>query len=268
MSEAETTNLVVGAASGMGAAVAARLAGRGRLLLADRDAQALARTAEGLDGDVATLACDLTREADVDALRDQAGRPGAIVVTAGLSPSMADGRRIYEVNLRGLERLLRALAPAADRGTAAVVFASTAGHMLPGSAPLDAILDDPLSEGFFDDLAAAGIDPENPLLAYPVSKRGVIRLARRHAAEWGSKGARILSLSPGIVDTAMGRLEAEHQPSMAHMIESSALGRMGRPEEVAAVADFLSSEAASFMTGVDVLVDGGSIASLGLSDRS
>lgn len=268
MSAAETTNIVVGAASGMGAAVAAQIAGRGPLLLADREGDALSRVAEGLVGEVATLACDLTRQADVDALRERSGRPGAVVVTAGLSPSMADGRRIYEVNLRGLERVIRALAPAVGPGTAAVVFGSTAGHMLPGSPALDAALDDPLSEGFFEALAGAGIDPDNPLLAYPVSKRGVIRLARRHAAAWGAKGARILSLSPGIVDTAMGRLETEHQPAMAHMIESSALGRMGRAQEVAAVAAFLTSDAASFMTGVDVLVDGGSITSLGLGGPS
>jgi NAD(P)-dependent dehydrogenase (short-subunit alcohol dehydrogenase family) len=268
LSKTGCTNVVVGAASGMGAAVAALFARRGPLLLADRDADALARVADALEGDVTTRVCDLTDPIDTEELVDACGRPGAVVVTAGLSPSMADGRRIYEVNLRGLERLIRGLAPAVDEATVAVVFASTAGHMLPGSAALDAVVDDPLSESFFDDLAAAGIDPQNPLLAYPVSKRGVIRLARRHAAAWGAKGARILSLSPGIIDTSMGRLEAENQPAMAHLVESSALGRIGRPQEVATVAAFLASEASSFMTGVDVLVDGGSIASLGLGDAA
>ena len=67
----------------------------------------------------------------------------------------------------------------------------------------------------------------------------------------------ILSLSPGIIDTGMGRLEAANQPVMAQMVESSPLGRVARPEEVAAVAAFLVSDAASFITGTDVLVDGG-----------
>jgi NAD(P)-dependent dehydrogenase (short-subunit alcohol dehydrogenase family) len=170
---------------------------------------------------------------------------------------MASGRPIYEVNLLGLERLVRAFEPAVGEGSAAVCFASVAGHLLPTSPEVSAVLDDPLSATFFDDLASHGFDPDNPDLAYALSKRGAIRLVRRHAPAWGARGARLLSLSPGIVDTGMGRLEAANQPLMAGMVDSSPLGRMGRPEEVAAVAAFLVSDAASFMTGVDVLVDGG-----------
>jgi NAD(P)-dependent dehydrogenase (short-subunit alcohol dehydrogenase family) len=256
---AEPTNVVVGAASGMGAAVASLLAPRGPLLLADRHADRLRDVAAKLGADVTTMACDVSVAEEIDALRDAVGRLGALVVTAGLSPSMADGRRIFEVNLMGLERLVRALEPAAGTGTAAVCFGSMAGHMLPVSDELAAILDEPLAPSFFDELAARGLDPENPQLAYVLSKHGVRRLVARHAPAWGARGARILSLSPGIVDTGMGRLEAESQPIMAGMVESSPLGRMGRPEEVAAVAAFLVSDAASFMTGTDVLVDGGAL---------
>jgi NAD(P)-dependent dehydrogenase (short-subunit alcohol dehydrogenase family) len=144
-----------------------------------------------------------------------------------------------------------------------VCFASTAGHLLPASSEVDAVLDAPLSPSFFDDLGRLGFDPDSPPLAYALSKRGVIGLVRRHAPAWGSKGARLLSLSPGIIDTGMGRLEASSQPAMAQMVESSALGRIGRPEEVAAVAAFLASDAASFVTGTDVRVDGGETAALG-----
>ncbi len=264
MSPAEPrTNVVVGAASGMGAAVAELLAPRGPLLLADRDTEQLGDVAARLGPDVSTTRCDITEPADVDTLVGATGPLGALVLTAGLSPSMASGRRIYEVNIVGTARVLRSFEPALGAGSVAVCFASMSAHLVPGSEEIDEVLDDPESPTLFDDLAAAGVDPDQPQLAYALSKRAVVRLVRRRATSWGARGARLLSLSPGIIDTGMGRLEAEHEPAMAQMVEASALGRMARPEEVAAVAAFLASDVASFMTGVDVLVDGGALAGMG-----
>ena len=256
------TGVVVGAATGMGAAASELLAERGPLVVADRDGDRASELAARLGPDVAAVRCDVTSADDVAALAAAVDRVGPLVVTAGLSPSMAPGRPIYEVNLLGTARVLDAFEPAIGEGSAAVCFASMAAHLVPPAEAIDRVLDDPLAPTFFDGLAVAGVDVDDPRSAYPFSKRGVIRLVRRRAGAWGRRGARLLSLSPGIIDTGMGRLEAEHEPAMAQMVEASALGRSAHPEEVAAVAVFLVSEAASFVTGTDVLVDGGAVAAL------
>jgi NAD(P)-dependent dehydrogenase (short-subunit alcohol dehydrogenase family) len=242
------TDVVLGAASGMGAAVARRLAGSGRrLLLADVN----------IDGDADIFRCDLTSRADVDALVAAAGSIDALVVTAGLSPTMADGRRILEVNLRALAALLDAVEPVMGQGSVAVLFSSMAGHLFPDAPAIDGVLDAPLAPSFFDDLTAAGVDVDDPGTAYGLSKRGVIRLVRKRAPAWAQWGARLVSLSPGIVDTPMGRKEAAEQPVMKQMVTATSLGRMLTADEVAAVAEFLVSDAAAGITGTDVLVDGG-----------
>lgn len=263
MNESEpATNVVIGAASGMGAASAALLARRGPLLLADVDGAGLDAVARSIDGDVDTIVCDVTVPTDVDALVAATGALGALVLTAGLSPTMDAGRRIYEVNLRGTQRVLEGYLPLVGPGSAAVCFASMAAHLMPADPAIDEILDACTDDDFYDRLSAVGLDPDVSEFAYALSKRGVIRLVERLAGSWGAAGARLLSLSPGIIDTGMGRQEAAAQPTMAVMEAESALGRSAGADEVARVAAFLVSADASFMTGTDVLVDGGCVAAM------
>jgi NAD(P)-dependent dehydrogenase (short-subunit alcohol dehydrogenase family) len=94
-----------------------------------------------------------------------------------------------------------------------------------------------------------------PGLAYAISKNFVHWYSRYLAAEFGERGARVVSVSPGSFDTAMGRLEEDH--GAGDLVKSAAVKRFGKPEEVAAVLAFCASEAPGYLTGVDILVDGG-----------
>jgi NAD(P)-dependent dehydrogenase (short-subunit alcohol dehydrogenase family) len=96
-------------------------------------------------------------------------------------------------------------------------------------------------------------------LAYGSAKRGVIRLVGRESVAWGRLGARICSISPGTIDTPMGQQEMAEQPFMATLLEHTPLGRLGRSDELANVVAFLVSDQASYMTGCDLLVDGGTV---------
>ncbi len=256
------TNVVVGAGSGMGRAVARMLAPRGPLLIADVNADAVGALAADIGGDVTAAAGDVTSAAQMDDLLARVDRLDALVITAGISGSMAPGRRILEVNLIGMTRLLAAVEPLVGPTTVAVCFASMSGYRVPDRPELMRILDDPLSERFFDAFLEIGIDPDQTQVAYPVSKRGVHRIPRRLCSSWGSRGARIMSLSPGINDTPMNRLDESRHPIMADIITTSPLGRRGTTQEVANVVEFLTSDRASFMTGSDVLVDGGMVTTI------
>ena len=255
------TDVVIGAGSGMGEAVARRLATDGRqLILADVDLNAANRVATELGANVSVISCDITNRNDLERICAQVRVIGRLVLTAGLSPTMAPGPRIVEVDLVGPALVLDAFEPTAGPGSVALLFSSMAGHLAPPNPKIDAILDKPLEADLLDNLRTVGVDLDEPGTAYTYAKRGVLRLVRRQASAWGHRGARVLSLSPGIIDTPMGRQENEAQPVMAAMVAGSPLGRPIDADEVASVAAFLLSSGAAAMTGTDVLVDGGTVA--------
>jgi NAD(P)-dependent dehydrogenase (short-subunit alcohol dehydrogenase family) len=251
------TDVVIGAGSGMGRAVAEALHGERALIVADRNAEAVSELTARLGPNVTPLGLDITDEQMVLSLARRVTRLGALVITAGLSPHMASGRPIYEVNLIGMARVLRALAPAVVPGSVAVCFASMAGHLTVPEPPVLRELDRPLDDDLLGRLSSVGIDVDEPNVAYVLSKFGVIRLARNLAPAWGRSGGRIVSLSPGIIDTPMGQLAIDDELSASAFVDPAPIPRLGRPEEIASVAAFLCSAGCSFVTGVDILVDGG-----------
>ena len=266
-----TVGIATGAGRGMGFSCAQRLTKMvDVLLVVDRDESSLESAVRELTGggaSVEPVALDVTDAPAVAGLVEHVRRFGtlrAVAHAAGISPTMADWRPVISVDLVGTALVLDALHPLAVDGTAVVCFASMAANFLaPFADPaVDKIIDDPLSPTLLDDLEknATGID--NSGSAYSWAKRGVQRLVRREAIRWGAAGARVCSVSPGIIDTPMGRQEYDQQPMMAVMVEQTPLHREGRPEELAAVVAFLLSDEASFVNGIDVTVDGGVCAAL------
>lgn len=259
------STLITGGARGIGFAVAKRLGIAGaRLLLADRSASDLSDAVRELatsgiearaqTGDVTSLS-DMwaaAREAACD------GRLDLLVHCAGVSPTMADGREILRVNLGGTLRVLDAADPLLHEGSCVVLIGSTSAAL--AGISFDQAIGDPREPEVFErltpHLAHAG-------LAYGISKRAVVRLAQALAFPLGRRGIRINTVSPGLADTVMGRQEEADTPIIPAMQAQIPFPRMVRPEEVAAAVAFLASDDASFITGADLLVDGGCVATLG-----
>lgn len=268
--------VVTGAAGAMGAGCARALASSfDALVLTDLHADALSAVGAGcVSAEVCTVAGDLTDPDLVARLVAETrarGEFGALVNTAGLSPTMAGWREILRVDLVAVARLLDAFFPIVVPGTVAVCIASVSGHMGAPDRELDAVLRDPLAPGF--DAAYRALTRAEPDAGwtYRCAKLGVIQLCARTAVRWGACGGRVVSLSPGLVDTGMGRLELANNEIKAALVEMTPLAPSrlgpetplpGRIDDIARTVDFLCSANASFISGCDVLVDGGLLAAM------
>jgi NAD(P)-dependent dehydrogenase (short-subunit alcohol dehydrogenase family) len=261
--------LVIIGAGGMGLSIARRV-GLGRVIvLADISESGLETAAEGLSADghhVVTKQVDVTSRASVAAVADlaaSAGRVTSVVHTAGLSPQQAPADAVLAVDLLGVALTIDEFGRVIEPGGAAVVIASMAAHMQPA---LDADVQRQLAETPTDELLNLAVCTAitDSRLAYPFAKRAnQIRVAAA-ASAWGQRGARINSISPGVISTAMGRLELSGESGglMQAMVDNAGVRRMGSPEDIAAATEFLLGPSATFITGIDLLVDGGVVAAI------
>jgi NAD(P)-dependent dehydrogenase (short-subunit alcohol dehydrogenase family) len=261
--------LVIIGAGGMGLSIARRM-GAGRvILLADVDAACLEAAGAALSSDgheVLTREVDVTSQPSVAALAEMAegtGRVTAVVHTAGLAPQQAPAAAILAVDLLGVAIVIDEFGRVIEPGGSAVVIASMAAHLHPA---LDPSVERQLATTPTDQLlgleACSSITDSR--LAYPFAKRAnQIRVAAA-AGGWGERSARINCVSPGVISTAMGRLElgGESGGLMQTMVDNAGLRRVGTPEDIAAATEFLLGSAAAFIAGTDLLVDGGVIAAI------
>jgi NAD(P)-dependent dehydrogenase (short-subunit alcohol dehydrogenase family) len=215
---------------------------------------------------VLTREVDVTSRSSVAAVAETAraaGRVTAVVHTAGLSPQQASTEAVLAVDLLGVALSIDEFARVIGSGGAGVVIASMAGHLMPA---LDPDVERQLATVPAEDLLSldACSNITSSQIAYPFAKRAnQIRVAAA-AGAWGERGARINSISPGVISTAMGRLElaSESGGLMRAMVDNSGLRRLGTPEDIAAAAEFLLGPSASFVTGTDLLVDGGVVGAI------
>lgn len=261
--QAKNVAVITGATGGMGSATARAMAGENwPLILCDLDAERLEAAAAPLraaGAQVETLAGDVA-DPDFPGMLAAllADRPiGAVVHAAGLSPTMAGAERIMAVNYDATARLVAMIRPRMAPGACAVLISSSSAYecKVPElEAALKTIVPGEESSSLL------GMVKGNSGFAYMASKRGVQLMVEQQAWAFGERGARIMSISPGLIDTSMGRQEQKARPQMATMLARTPLGRYGSADEIATVAAFLCSPAASFVSGSDIKVDGGMLA--------
>jgi NAD(P)-dependent dehydrogenase (short-subunit alcohol dehydrogenase family) len=261
--------LVITGAGGIGQAIARRQGPGKQIVLADiseHNLSAAASALEDLGHTVSTQRTDVSSRESVQALAEAAAELGSVVQvvhTAGVSPVQGTPEAILRVDLLGtalvLEEFGRMIAP----GGAGVVISSMAGHMFP---PFDPEQEHALAHTPTDELLALPfLDPEGMGgAAYGYAKRGNHLRVQAQSLVWGERGARLNAISPGIIITPLARDEMSGPGAEGYrrMIDTSATGRVGTPDEVAAAAAFLLGPEAGFITGSDLLMDGGVIAAL------
>jgi len=257
--------VVIGAGS-IGQAIARRVSAGKQVLLADlrhENAEAAAKTLSDAGFKVTTATVDVASRVSVHTLVEKAASLGDVfgfIHAAGVSPSQATPETILKVDLYGTALVLEEFGEVIVRGGSGVVIASQSGHRLP---PLSTEQNATLATTPVDELLKLPfLQPDqvkDSLHAYQLSKRGNSLRVMAEAVRWGNRGARVNTISPGIIITPLANdeLTGPRGAGYRRMIEACAAKRAGTPDEVGTVAALLMGPDGAFITGSDFLMDGG-----------
>jgi NAD(P)-dependent dehydrogenase (short-subunit alcohol dehydrogenase family) len=258
--------IVVIGAGQIGQAIARRVGVGKHVVLADmrpENADAAAEVLANAGYEVSVANVDVSSRETVHALVEKAtglGDVTGLIHAAGVSPSQASPATILKVDLYGTALVLEEFGNVIARGGAGVVIASQSGHRLP---PLTVEQNKALATTPVEELLSLPfLQPEqvkDSLRAYQLSKRGNSLRVMAEAVRWGKRGARVNTISPGIIITPLAKdeLTGPRGEGYRRMIEVSAVGRAGTPDEVGTVGALLMGADGGFITGSDILMDGG-----------
>ena len=259
----------------IGQAIARRVGVGKHILLADKrieNAEAAARTLSDAGYETSVASVDVASRETVEALVKLAtdlGEVTRLIHAAGVSPSQASPETILHIDLYGVALVLDLFGAVIARGGSGVVIASQSGHRLP---PLTAEQTQALATTPVEDLLAQDFlqadQATDSLHAYQLSKRGNALRVMAQAVVWGERGARINTISPGIIITPLANdeLKGPRGDGYRRMIDVSAAKRAGTPDEVGNVAALLMGPDGGFITGSDILMDGGVTAAYWFGD--
>ncbi|GKT48799.1 putative oxygen-dependent coproporphyrinogen-III oxidase [Colletotrichum spaethianum] len=257
--------LVVIGAGSMGLCIARRLGSSHHILVGDYSPAALSEAKGSLDPAghlITTKNIDVSSETSVASFAKTAAELGPIktvILTAGVSSAANDTQLIYATNLTGTALVLDSFLPLMPPGSSLTIIASVAGHLLPPNPGLETHLATAPTASL---ITHHELDHDTDSShAYGVSKLGCIVRAQYKAAEWGRKGVRINTVSPGAIETPMlGQvLRSEQGPFAQSMINNTPLGRTGTSDEIAGIVAFLAGPDTGFVTGADLVIDGGAL---------
>ncbi|MDC7954932.1 SDR family oxidoreductase [Fusobacterium simiae] len=252
----------------IGLAIARRISVGKHLVIADYSQKNIDNVRELLENsgyETSGMVTDISSKESIKNLVKFAQEKGEVknlIQAAGVSPSQASIQRILEVDLYGTAVILEEFGNIIKEGGSGVVISSQSGHRLPALTEKE---DRELATASVDELLNLDIvkNIKDTLHAYQISKRGNSLRVKAEANHWTERGARINTISPGIIMTPLAKdeLTGERAEFYQNMLANIPAGRVGIADEIAELADLLMSDRGSFITGSDFLIDGGATAS-------